>query len=503
MMNIKTLTTASDLAGVLLSQGVCVEAAGGTPLSKLNRSLLGAGLGVLTGVTQGDKEERLAFDPSWAAMMVDQAHVTLPGGVPNEYQATLGTLIEEFSQSVAGTVAFARNVVNPIIKDVCDKISEALDMAGRGGAIAHNDRGARFALSNGSLVVNIMEEGPNPIYLDAPVEQTVNQRLRVPFVNARSPVSYPLMSSVELMEFLENNSKSEFQKDLVDYLKGLELGYDILLNAYLSAYCFQPGRVTGVSINDLRNDMTDRPLIILALGLALCEDIPEGTAGSATNLEKAIVDWVSQVKNIISLNIEVYKQSLANKTIVMNSFTNNFETNVMVNKENYRIYLEEGGTTEALLGCVFSDRDFDPDNLMQRQPEYEEEYERRVAEAASFNNANRLAIFKNTLRDEVRKNIFEVTEEDIRPVAQAEARKALDILMKGIYINALDCPHETVRRVVCGSLFLGTDAEEILVNIDNLCEKDEGLSVRDAGALVILDYLTKFLVSQMCVSRQG
>ena len=501
MMNIRTITTGADLAAVLTTQGVQVTPKAGTPLSKLNQTLLGIGMGVLTGVTAHDADEAKELDPSWMALLVEQSQATLPGGAPTEYVGYLKMLADELSVSVAGTIDFARNVVNPIIKDVADTISTTLDVAGQGGTIAQNDKGVRFALSNGSLVINIDETGPDALYLDAVTESAADARLKIPYNNLRSPVMFPQMTTAELMEFLEENGKSDFQKDVIDLLKGLETGYEDLLNAYNNTFAFQPGRPTGTSISALRNDMSNYPLIILALGLALSEELPEGTTGSAANIENALGDWNTQVKNMIAINIEVYKQALSNKSIVLNSFTNNFETTLVVNKENYRSYLEDDGSTEALLGAAFSDKDYDYDNLLQRKTEYEELYERRVAEAAAYNESNRLAIFKNTLRDQLRYHIFECDEDAIRPVAPSEARMLLEEKMKTIFVDALDRPFETVRTVVCNTLFAGTDAEEILVNIDNVCGKDEGLSVRDAGALVTLDYLAKYLVSQMDVRR--
>lgn len=501
MITSSTINTAADLAAVLVSQGVTLSAKGGTPLAKLNQTLMGPGLGELTGVVAADKDDLQQMDPGWTAMMVEYSRVNAPGGEPTEYQGYMTLLAEEIALSVSGTIDFARNVVNPIIKEVCDNISNALDEAGKGGSYAANDRGVRFALSNGSLVINILEEGPDALYLDSVTESESNARLSTPYQNTRAPVMFPQMTSVELMEYMEANAKTEFQRDVINQLKGEEDGYDRLHMTYSNTYAFIPGKVSSTDIASLRNDMSLHPLLVLAIGLTLIEELPENTTGSATNIQSALGAWITQVKNIIAINIDVYKQALSNKSIVLNSFTDNFETTVVVNKENYRSYLEDGGSTEALLGATFTDRNYDYDNLLTRQVEYEEDYQRRMAEAAAYNTANRLAIFKNKLREEIYNQIFNCDEDAIRPVAPSEARQALDALLKKVYINALDCPHETVRSVVCNTLFLGTDAEEILVNIDALCTKNENLSVRDAGALVTINYLAKFLTSQMDVKR--
>ncbi len=500
MMNLTTVNTAADLAAVLTTQGIQVAPKAGTPLAKLTQTILGAGLGMLTGVTAEEPENKV-IDPSWATLMVEHSRVTLPDGTPNEFQAHLTLLVDEIRNSVSGTIDFSRNVVNPIIKDVCDKISAAMDLASQGGSLAQTRDGARFALSNGSMVVNITEEGPDSIYLDSVTEQEADARLRTPYQNITSPVLFPEMSSVELMEHLESNAKTDFQRDVIEKIKSMDNGYDELLAIYHNSYCFRPGRVNATDIRSLTNDMSLRPLVILAIGTIFIDNIPEGTTGSATNIENAMGAWITQLKNIIAINIEVYKQALSQKSIVLASYNHNFETNITVNKENYRSYLEEGGSTEALIGATFDDRNYDFDNLLQRQQDYESIYERRLAEAVSFNEANRLTIFKNVLRQEVYDHIFNCPEDAIRPVAPSEARAELDNWMKKIYIDALDRPHETVRSVVCNTLFLGTDAEEILVNIDHLCDKDDNLSIRDASALVILDYLTKFMVSQMDVKR--
>lgn len=501
MLDIKTVTTGADLAAVLNTQGIQVSPVGGSPLAKLNQTLLGAGLGDLTGVVGTTKEDMKNFDAGWAAMMVSHSRTSLPDGSDTEYQAFMQVLAEEIGASVKGTIDFARNVVNPIIKDICEKISLSLEEAGKGGTIARTASGQRFVMSNSTLVVNILEEGPEPLYLDGVVDTETSARLKIPYQNVRSPVMYPQMTSAELLDFVEKNGKGELAKDVIETLKSRDDGIDQLLQVYNNTYAFIPGRVTGIDIRAITSDMTITPLIVLVLANALYEDLPEGTSGSANTINTAMSAWIAQVKNIIEVNVEMYKQSLKDKSIVLTSFNENFEINVVVNKENYHSYLNDGGTTEALLGSVFTDKDYDYDNLLTNQPEYESAYERRVSEAASFNEANRLTIFKNCLREQIKDHIFNCDEDAIRPVAAPEAREALDGIMKTIFVDALDNPYECVRRVVCNTLFLGTDAEEILVNIDNVCDKNEKLTVRDAGALVVLDYLTKFMVSQMAVAR--
>lgn len=501
MLDIRTLTTAADLAAVLNTQGIVVQPAGGSPLAKLNQTLVGPGLGNLTGITTPDEEQKKEYDPGFIASMVSFSETTLPDGSPTEYQAYMTLLAKEVAASVSGTISFARNTVNPIINDICEKISIALDEAGKGGTIARTAGGQRFVMSNSSLVVNILTEAPEPLYMDEVTVRETNARLNLPYQNLRSPVFYPEMTSAELLEFMEENSKGEFNRDVLDTLKAREDGIQELYQVYTDVYRFIPGYVTGTDINSLRNDVTIRPLIILAIANALAEELPEGTTGSSSDIEKATLAWMGQVKNIIEINLEVYRAAVASKQIVLSAYTTNFETNIQVNQENYNSYLEDGGSTEALLGAVFSDKDYEYDNLITRQQEYEEVYHRRVSEAASYNESNRLTIFKNVLRECVRKEIFECEEDAIRPVEQANARENLDALMKKVYVDALDCPYEVVRMVVCGSLFDGTDVEEILVNIDNVCKKNEDLSPRDAAALVVLDYLASYLVCQMDITR--
>lgn len=500
MLDFNTAKTGADLAAVLTTQGIQISPKGGMPLAKLNQTLLGVGMGMLTGVTKDSGEDK-ELDPGFISMLVTHSQSILPDGSPSEYQAYMQLLIQEISNSVTGTISFARNVVNPIIKYICEKIASVLDEAGRGGTLVRTNSGQRFVMSNGSLVVNVIEEGPDPIYMDDVTENEVSTRLKLPYQNLISPTYFPEMTSAELFTFLEENAKSQFQRDIVEEIKKRDDGYQLLLDVYNDTYRFIPGRPTGTDIKRLTNNLEFKPLVILALGTALAEELPDGTQGSANTITETTAKWVNQVKNIIAINIEVYKESLNDKRLVLSSNTENFEVNMYVNKENYNSYLEDGGSTEALLGASFSDRDYDYDNLIANQQKYEEVYERRVAEAAAFNEANRLSIFKNTLREEVYDNIFNCDEDAIRPVIPAEARQNLDAEMKKVFVDALDHPHRVVRHVVCNSLFAGTDAEEILVNIDNICDKNENLSVRDASALVVLDYLTKYLVAQMDIKR--
>lgn len=500
MLDSQIVYGAGDLAAVLVGQGKTLSPKGGTILNRLSQTTRSPGQGDLTGITTDPESGNTrSLDQYFFASLIENSTDNLADGSENEHSALMVTLSKQIADSVSGTINFTRNVVNPLIKSICAEITEVLDNAGRGGYVVECSGGSRFLLTNGSLVVNIIEDGPEDIFFDATIEKEIDSRLRENFKDLHSPNLFPEMTSEELYSYMRE-TKSPFVNDVLDYLQKSENGYELLIDVYNTSYHLVPGQVRGVTINNLRGDLTIGTLINLAIGLCLADDLPAGTYGSANEAENRVVDWISQLKNIISISLESYKNALKTKDMVLHSYKNNCEINVNVNREIYKSFLADGGSVEALIGAVVTDKNYDYDSLLSDREKYEEAYEKRCLEAATYANNNRLALFKNTLYKMVYQAIFEPGDA-IRPVPKQQAREALDREIDLTFIDALECPHETVRRVVCRSIFEGTDAEQILVNIDELSKVESDLDVREISGLVVLDYVTSYLVSQMDIKK--
>lgn len=502
MLENSVVYAASDLAAVLVSQGKTLAPKGGTVLNKLSTTIAGVGLGQLTGLTVDTEEGgSKTLDSYFYAALVENSTNKLADGSDTEHTQLMTVLADQLADSISGTINFTRNVVNPLIKDISEQVTNAMDEAGRGGYITEMGNGVKFLLTNGSLVVNINENGPDDIFFDSIVEKEINNRNRSSFKNVKSSNVFSPMSSDQILEHMRE-CDNDFVKLITTIISKQENCYDLLQEVFSANYlATSNGVVRGTNVNTYRNCLDMYTLVTLAVGVSFFESLPATTLGTASSVNSNLAEWISQLKNIISISIESFKNSLDKKEIVLNSYINNFTLDIQVNRESYQAYLNEGGSCEALIGASISDKDYDYDNLLTNREKYEAVYETRCNEAANYASNNRLALFKNKLKELVYKAIFEPGEDSVRPVPPSRARENLEKEMKMIFQDALDNPFETIRRVVCRSIFDGTDAEYILVSIDKLMGKDETLNAREASALVVLDYVTSYLVSQMEIKK--
>lgn len=502
MLDNKVVYAASDLAAVLVSQGKTLAPKGGTILNRLSSTISGVGLGDITGLTTNTEEgNSKTFDQYFYAALVENSTNKLADGSDTEHTVLMNTLTDQLADSVSGTINFTRNVVNPLIKDISEKITAAMDDAGRGGYIVEVANGSRFLMTNGSLVVNISENGPDELFFDSVVESELNKKNRTAFKNIKSPNVFAPMPSDQILEVMRQ-SDNALVSDIVNVVTKMENGYDVLQTIFDSNFlATSNGIVRGSELNQYRNDLTLTPLITLAISIAFFDNMPASAIGVASAVNSRLAEWISQLKNMLSISLESYKNSLEKKEIVTHSYMNNFTLEITVNRESYQAYLNEGGSCEALIGACLTDKDYDYDNLLSNREKYEAVYESKCNEAANYASNNRLALFKNKLKELVYKAIFEPGEDSVRPVPESRARENLEKEMKLIFADALDNPFVTIRRVICRSIFDGTDAEHILVSIDKLMSDDDTLDAREASALVVLDYVTAYLVSQMEIKK--
>lgn len=500
MLEYSALSAAGDLTEIMVAGGRIVSPKSGTYLTKLNRALLGAGLGNLTGVLGESAEGDFSIDRHWLQQVVDYSVNGEVDGSVNEHTVLMDELAVRIAAITGSTMAFARNVVNPLVKDIVEKSAEALNTMVSGARVQPYSGGLSFATVDGSLSIDIQQSGPAPIFLDSDMDQWLSARVNVGFKDLPSPNIYPEMSSAEIFEFVSKNVKAPFAKTLIADLEKADSGFDLLSSVYNYVYKAPAnGQNTGTHIALFRGALDMHFAVVLLIADALAQAIPDNTRASASTAETAISNWVQHLKKTADFNLQSYKTALAEKKLVLSSHIEAFKVTLVVQREMYDSFLEDGGSVEALIGAHLGDRNFDYDNLINKNATYLGLYEKRCSEAAQFALNNRLSIFKNSVNALVIEAIDHPEEDAPRPTAKSESRKLLKEQMKHTYTNALECPFDTVRRIVCRSMFAETDAEEILTNIEALCAKREEADIREISAAVMVDYIAKYMVSQMDV----
>lgn len=496
------MRNAADIAELLVSNGTTLTAVPGTILSRLNTTLVGAGLGNLTGVTSDDPADKLKLDSSFIQMLVECSTNGEPGRDINvEHGILLDTIAKEIAGYVAGTMSFARNTVNPIVKQITDDICAALDEASKGGTLSRWDGGSIFKSMSGALTINLNNQGPDPIWSDGTLENYCSSHATYQYKKLGSPRIYPRLDGVAVADLIRNNVKGDLAKDALACVENREGGYDFLSSIYNDVYSNNGEINTGIFTDDIRNMRDESSALVILIGEALLEDVPEGTYGNLSEIGIRTAEWVGQCKAATYHEIQAYKKSLEQKQVVLDVYSDGLTVNVNINRDVYDEYLEDGGTTEAVIGAYLSNAGYNYSELLENRVKLETVYDNKCAQAAQIAISNRLTIFRDVLHTKVYEAIFECEEGAIRPVQKAKARELLDEEIKHVYAESLECPFETVRRVVCRSVFHGTDAEKILTNLDALCKARPESDIRENAAVAMINYISEYVGSQIKVNK--
>lgn len=180
---------------------------------------------------------------------------------------------------------------------------------------------------------------------------------------------------------------------------------------------------------------------------------------------------------------------------------------VVVNAENYRKWLEEGGSPEVVLGALLNDcGSFTAENLNANSGRY-------------LDSWNAYSLFHNAERDVRRANfmrsIYQIAyteslnnirpfEEDFRKSHPSFAETSLSEVVKAVEFMSLEklmCVERVCLELVAGIRFSYTPSLLILDNIDRILKESPDADVREAALVAACDYMALYLSGQISVHK--
>lgn len=500
------LETVLPIAELAASRNLTIRAVEGTPvyeLTKITNDLLNAfnnKVKVFAGgeMIDGSKPRQTAIGHAtdlFLAMDTDEA---------SSHDVAFDAYVQQLSKFVASHIGFARNVVKPVIMEMTDTvISEIKEPV------------------NASSEFNIILKGlPEPMF-NSTFENSLKDYANIAFIEPEYTVDLKDLSPQELLALMQTGSKA-FDESVALWFN--QKGDSFFINVWDNLFKktgYGDRRVrsfnfSGIAISngdvvygdtELNYQPADYALAVYLLSRKLVDEVLDGTSMNLSEYRKimsqyrdaagsALFNCYSNWNSLLETNILIANTSSDKKTIVV------FEP-------VYTKFLENGGSTDIVLGYLISKdcgKNYGLGSIMEKADEYKQYWSDYVAYKNTTILSDTLTRFKILFKDVFYaslKNMGELEAEVIQayPNHIQTVTSLFEEKIEKLDTSCLDELQKVIAMIVCESRFYHTDSAQILFNINEAMTVNPGMDPLEAANLAAAKYVFKYIANQLTVSQ--
>ena len=474
MLTRNAIAAAFPLAQMLAAKGIVLSAANITPVEQLvNLTLPQAQLLV-------DQAGQLESTPDFANALEAASKAELPdGSVPHD--STKQALIQAAKVAVSGTLHAAQNVVSPMIKRVAEDVENFIDSD------------ATLASKPMSIVPIFYKEIWNSSVLETLAGNHAGQYsndLTLRPLNAPAPADWVEYLSIgvpsidgELAKFVQECAP-EFLDKIWKETFGPRAGQ---LSSVLNAPLGEPGGAYA---------RADAAIIVFLAARKMSIAIPDGLNIDLGVLRAYLAELSARGGQAIMATVGRRQRDIERGLVVV-SLPNGPSGDIYVLGDTYNVFLSNGGSPEAVFGAVLLQQTA----AIRPQPKAEElvpmvaEWKGQLTLIQRRIELRRDEVMLQAMRQSISKIIAEAPAGLlVRPAAEHQER-----LVQAIQaLKNVDSKHlwQTIRHLVCTSMFAHTDVEQLLIGIDRACESNPNMDIREVALLATTDYVVDWLCGQ-------
>jgi hypothetical protein len=475
MLNEKVLMASLPLTERLDARGLALYPVSGTPLD------------ALCSATRSDSALFIAANGDPRALIgsiCTMANKSDPMMQCSEHDVVLDSIAETAISAVKGHIAFARTVVAPAINDLYSRVKASLAEVSQSSLLG--------------MEVEVLRE-PKP--LDNGALQTAIRKFDgLSFDSPSLTLRLPDLSMDELRELLLSGGGG-LDADIAEWMA--EKGDDFFRYVWASLFQ-QTFPRDGERVRSFGEWVTDRAqgvdvaLAVFLIARKLSDGKPlEGTAMSLSSYQSTIVDFRNQAGAALCRALDKIERSSKSGQLVRDVVG----TKTVVYEPVYRRFLEEGGTNEMLfanaLALPFATS---IEAIMAQREQLAKRWNTHASITRTAESNKRFNVTKDLLDLHFRAQLSEVTDGD---EATANNRETVLRLFKECLAKLresdLNDLYNACLFLVCRARFFKTDAERILVGIEQAKRENPDMSVREAAAASIINYVAYWVGTQLKV----
>ena len=403
------------------------------------------------------------------------------------HNSMMDELVGTVSRAVCGHIDFAKNVVNPAIKEVVKYLGTHLDNYTSESVI--DTRIERVTLPDFLLNKDIRGE----------IEGYSMGGVRK-YIEPEGVLNLPNIDMDKLPEAVSTGS-GNLDVSIGTWLAGQEAGF---LNEVYENFFADPKkhRRESVSMISYLNDYThgyDRAIAIFLLARRIMN----------SGQRQRNIHFGSRLKQFLEVSsykvadfIKVMEDAEKNDQIILSHDKTNKV--IKVCSATYLPWLEKGNTPEVLYGAsLVGGNIFTASKLAERKDELLKAWGvHRSALNSSYRNSYHNG-YITALRDGFYKDMANMTEPEIEyhaqnPNAKDEIAKLLEIELREVSLDDRNDHYRTVTRLVARARFFYTDVYKFLSTVDQLT-KDGNTSLEEALHVATIEYVADYVSAQILI----
>lgn len=471
-------------AAVTISNGVRVRALPDTPLATLTQPVIDS---VVLIKKHGSEDDGEAGEPEIdliGSIQTARAEMCENDVFKKIYQDQVSAV----SAIVSRNIRLTRGVILPLIDDLSIKIANAIKFAGRAATLNYD-----VVIDPDTALFDVIASTG---LLEDHTGEDVSE-----FDEYNTPSLHKTtLDQTELMDVILNSANPGFNHVITEWVEEARLG-PIMTDMF--AKVFVSGDMHAIDPNDATGWML---ALLMAWGL--------GRQGAPDDAEVSLEHYADIMRNFAAqclarLSRITYNRKNNHDRVVLNiEHFNNERTagTVIVDKAQYGLYLESGGTPESIIGYALQPSDIlgSLSDLLEHKTELENVYTRRD-QLQRYKNANNDIVEVRRLLHRSATHIMDSIEGEISSVEEGDFNKVIlerekiyssvDGFLDGLNMRLLEDPYHLAQYYILDNFSPSSLVNDIIYGINKLDPKtDEALN--SAAFTVVIDVVMKWLLNQ-------
>lgn len=474
------LNAALTLTAKLDGMGYRVLPIGNTPLASLNADLC----------------VPVAMSADWQPVpehYVSAANAPTPGQEYSVYTENMDQSARAIAAYVQSHLSFAKNVVKPVITELVECFTEKVNAI---NISPMND----FKL--------VKRELPAPM-LNSDIKDAVDDYESIEIGGVDYPkYNAPDKSIVEIVELMKTGNKAA---DAAIDSWVATVGEAEIMMAYDRAFGTPKGMYPRNHLVSTRADSWNSTLAVFLMARNLHDKPWEGCAMSLVDYNVSMGNLRDWAGNTLASIYKTYGNNIRTGQLIVLIHNNTVEVNGPV----YDEWIAAGNSDLVLFGAAVRGRQINfVSEVNEAKVDLMRAWEIHSAMAAASERNRKYGLMKSTLHD----CVFQVIEgnatsifghlnnqSNITDHIEMKEYKAFRSMFDEYYNTITESDFADIwgiaKHIVCDMLFSYTDAGDILDGIEDACKNNPELTVDEAALLSTIQYVSKYVSSQMVISK--
>lgn len=476
MIHQNTLEAVYPLADKMARRGMLLKAISTTPVDQLvNVGYMPTAKGLVS--ADGTREYGIDYRILQGSVAKDAFGVC-------KHDIVMDEVVEVIAKTVSNNIDLARNVVNPIVKEVAADTQEYMHAA------------ESIKKTEISVVPQFYREIWNSPILSEMVDR-YSETAPEDFVPS---ITIPFETDLESLIGIAKTGGTRFDAEVEEFMK--TLGEARVVEIFNSIFGVNPGSRAAM-FSEVVGPKRDRDVALLIHLFArnLLANVPDGVK-VPLNVYRNYMATVQAISGRTVAFIMRQRESVRVRKQLVTYWpagadrVGSSPIDIYVNGDVYVQWLKEGGTPEVVLGAFVSDQERSYTTLLENSEKYTKEWERVERVLTTNARLDRFNTAIDGMRKAVAKQINEM-EDSALIVPREVLHKRLETSLSGMYGKFYEKLHEHARKVVCDTMFPHTNALQLLCAIDTVYSDYPNIEVREAALLATIEVVSSW-VAKLC-----